>query len=101
MPTSLVPDAMGEASLRLKRDSDGIEVRTRAKAEGLAPGHEVALCVNHLMFDHGMTDDQGSISLSGVAGVTQEFHNRPVRVKIRAGVDCEGNTLLFGNALRI
>ncbi len=101
MPTSLVPDAMGEASLRFKRDNDGVEVKTRAKAEGLAAGHEVALCVNRLMFDHGMTDDQGSISLSGVTAVTQEFDNRPVRVKIRAGVGCEGNTLLFGNAFRI
>ena len=101
MPTSLVPHAMGEASLRVKGDNDGFEVRTRAKAEGLAAGHEVALCVNRLMFDHGMTDDQGSISLSGVAAVAQEFRNRPIRVRIRAGVDCEGNTLLFGNALRI
>ena len=101
MPTSLVPDAMGEASLTFKRDTDGIEVKTRAKAEGLAAGHEVALCVNHLMFDHGMTDDQGSISLGGVAAVTEEFVNRLVRVKIRAGVGCEGNTLLFGSAFRI
>ncbi len=100
-PTSLAPHAMGDASLRVKGDNDGFEVRTRAKAEGLAAGHEVALCVNRLMFDHGMTDDQGNISLSGVAAVTQEFDNRPVRVKIRAGVDCEGNTLLFGNAFRL
>ena len=76
-------------------------VKTGAKAEGLAADHEVALCVNQLMFDHGMTDDQGSISLSGVAAVTQEFDNRLVRVRIRAGVDCEGNTLLFGNAFRL
>ena len=97
-PTSLVPDAMGEASLRVKGDNDGFEIRTRAKAEGLAGGHEVALCLNHLMLDHGMTNDQGKISLSGVAAVPQEFHNRPVRVKIRAGVHCAGDTLLFGNA---
>ena len=101
MPTSLVPNAVGEASLRFKRDNDGIEVKTDAKAEGLAAGHEVALCVNLLMFDHGMTNDQGSISLSGVAAVTQEFDNRLVRVRIRAGMDCKGNTLLFGNAFRL
>ena len=98
MPTSLVPHAMGDASLRVKGDNDGFEVRTRAKAEGLVAGHEVALCLNQLMLDHGMTDDQGSISLGGVAAVPQEFHNRPVRVKIRAGVQCAGDTLLFGNA---
>ena len=101
MPTSLVPNAVGEASLRFKRDNDGIEVKTGAKAEGLVADHEVALCVNQLMFDHGMTDDQGSISLSGVAAVKQEFDNQLVRVRIRAGVDCEGNTLLFGNAFRL
>ncbi len=101
MPTSLGPNAMGEASLRFKSDNDGIEVKTRANAEGLIAGHEVALCVNQLMFDHGITDDQGSISLSGVAAVTQEFDNQLVRVRIRAGVDCEGNTLLFGNAFRL
>ncbi len=101
MPTSLVPGAMGEASLRSKRDNDGTEVSTRAKAQGLAAGHEVTLCVSDLMFDHGMTDDQGRISLSGVAPVTQEFHNRSLRVKIRAGVGCAGNTLLFGHAFRI
>ncbi len=100
-PTSLVPHAMGAASLRIKGDNDGFEIRTRAKAEGLAAGHEVALCLNHLMLDHGMTNDQGRISLGGVATVTQEFHNRPVRVKIRAGLRCTGNTLLFGNALRM
>ena len=101
MPTSLVPDAVGEASLRFKRDNDGIEVKTGAKLEGLAADHEVALCVNQLMLDHGMTDDQGSISLNGVVADTQEFDNRLVRVRIRAGVDCEGNTLLFGNAFRL
>ena len=98
MPTSLVPHAMGDASLRVKGDNDGFEIRIRAKAEGLAAGHEVALCLNHLMLDHGMTNDQGSISLSGAAAVPQEFHNRPVRVKIRAGLHCTGNTLMFGNA---
>ena len=101
MPASLVPNAVGEASLRFKRDNDGIEVKTGAKAEGLAAGHEVALCVNQLMFDHGMTDDQGSISLSGEAAVKQEFDNQLVRVRIRAGVDCEGNTLLFGTEFRL
>ena len=48
-----------------------------------------------------MTDDQGSISLSGVAEATQEFDNQLVRVMIIAGVDCEGNTLLFGNVFRL
>ena len=74
-------------------------IKTGAKAEGLVADHEVALCENQLMFDHGMTDVQGSISLSGVAAVTQEFDNRVVTVRIRAGVDCEVNTLLFGNGV--
>ena len=48
MPAGLVPDATGEASLRFNTDNDAIEVKTRAKAKGLAAGHEVALCVKSL-----------------------------------------------------
>ncbi len=99
MPTSLAPDAMGEASVRFRGENEGVEVEIRAKAEGLPGGHDVSLCVKHLQFDRGMTDDRGRINLRGVVPVAEAPSDGPVRVMIRAGVDCEGSTLLFGRVI--
>lgn len=96
IPTENAMEAMGDARLRLREDSDGMVLRAGANAEGLVPNHTFTLWVGRMLIDTEESDDHGRVAMDE----EMNTHIKTLsgsKVTIRFGTDPYGMAVLSGN----
>ena len=96
MPTGVIPDAAGDASLALRINNEGqIQFQATARARGLIQNAVFSLCVDDVFVDSDDASVRGRVTLSenpdvrftSLSGLT---------VTIETGIGCAGTVVLTG-----
>lgn len=93
MPTEMFPDATGDFRGEVRADDGELNLRARAKADGLVDDHSFSLCVNGHFLGSDMAAG-GRVDFDVDMLIDSLPSHTGLMVAIKMGIGCDGESVL-------